>query len=104
MALTYLKYNNPLYIDIQIDEDNIMELLVIDCTEKIPIARGGVHEGNGPKVKDTTIEDEEEISNRLQNYQQQESESLVVNDKIHQVAPQEVLQTKKIDLIKTVKS
>ena len=81
-----------------------MELLVIDCTEKIPIARGGVHEGNGPKVKDTTIEDEEESANPLQNYQQQESESLVVNNKIHEVAPWEVLWTKKIDLIKTVKS
>ena len=104
MTLTYLKYNNPLYTDIQIDEDNIRTLLVIDCTERIPIARDGVHEGNGPKVKDTTIEDEEEIANPLQNYQQQESESLVVNNKIHEVAPREVLRTKKIDLIKTVKS
>ena len=59
-ALTYLKYNNPLYNDIQIDEGNIMKLLVTNCTEEIPIALDGVHEGNGSKVNDTTIEDEED--------------------------------------------
>ena len=46
VALTYWKYNNPLYSDIQIDEDNIMKLLVTDCTEEIPIALDGVYEGN----------------------------------------------------------
>ena len=62
-ALTYSKYNNPLYSDIQIDEDNIMKLLATNCTEEIPIALDDVHEGNGSKVNDTNIEDEEEIAN-----------------------------------------
>ena len=65
------KYNNLLYSDNQTDEDNIMKLLVTDCIEEIPIALDGVHEGNGSKVTDTTIEDEEKIANKLQNYQQQ---------------------------------
>ena len=95
-ALTYLKYNNPLYSDIQIDEDNIMKSLVTDCIEEIPIALDDVHEGNGSKVNDTTIEDEEEISNPLQNYQQQASESLVVNNKIPEIAPGEGLLIRKI--------
>ena len=43
-----------------------MKLLVTDCTEEIPIALDGVHEGNGFKVSDTTIEDETEIGNPLQ--------------------------------------
>ena len=59
-----------------------MKFLVTDCTEEIPIALAGVHESNGSKVNDTTIEDEEEIANPLQNYQQQASESLVVNNNI----------------------
>ena len=88
-ALTYLKHSNPLYSNIHIDEDNIMRLLVNDCTEEIPIPLDGVHEGNGSKVNDTTIEDEEEIVNPLQKYQQQASESLVVNNNIHEVAPEE---------------
>ena len=73
-----------------------MELLFTDSTEEIPIALDGVHEGNRSKVNDTTIEDEEEIANPLQNYQQQASESLVVNNKIHENAPGEGLMTKKI--------
>ena len=85
-ALTYLKHNNPFYSDIQIDEDNIMKLLITDCTEEIPVALDGVHESNGSNVNDTTIEDEEEIANPLQNYQQQASESLVVNNNIHETA------------------
>ena len=80
-----------------------MKLLVTDCTEEIPIAFDGVHEGDGSKVNDTTIEDEEEIANPLQNYRQQASESLVVNNNIHEIAPGEGLLTKKICLIKTVK-
>ena len=103
-VLTYLKYNNPLYSQIQIDEDNIMTLLVTNCTEEIPIALDGVHEGNGSKVNDTNIGDDEEIANPLQNYQLQASESLVVNNNIHEIAPWEGLLTKKINLIKTVKS
>ena len=95
-ALTYLKHNNPLYSDIQIDEDNIMKLLITDCTKEIPVALDGVHESNGSNVNDTTIEDEEEIANPLQNYQQQASESLVVNNNIHETAPGEGLLTKKI--------
>ena len=54
------KYNNLLYSDNQTDEENIMKLLVTDCIEEIPIALDGVHEGNGSKVNDTTIEDEED--------------------------------------------
>ena len=81
-----------------------MKLLVTGCTEEIPIAFDGVHEGDGSKVNDTTIEDEEEIANPLQNYRQQASESLVVNNNIHEIAPGEGLLTKKIYLIKTVKS
>ena len=73
-----------------------MKLLVTDCTEEIPIAFDGVHEGNGSKVNDTTIEDEEEIANPLQNYRQQASESLVVNNNIHEIVPGEGLLTKKI--------
>ena len=65
------KYNNLLYSDNQTDEENIMKLLVTDCIEEIPIALDGAHEGNGSKVTDTTIEDEEKIANKLQNYQQQ---------------------------------
>ena len=102
--LTYFKYNNSLYSHIQIDEDNIMKLLVTNCTEEIPIALDGVHEGNGSKVNDTNIRDVEEIANPLQNYQLQASESLVVNDNIHEIAPWEGLLTKKINLPKTVKS
>ena len=73
-----------------------MKLLVTDCTEEIPIALHGVHKGNGSKVNDTTIEDEEAIANPLQNYQQQASESLAVNNNIHEIAPGEGLLTKKI--------
>ena len=62
-----------------------MKLLVTDCTEEIPIAVDGVHEGNGSKGNDTTIEDEEEIANPSQNQQQQASESLVVNNNIHEI-------------------
>ena len=98
LALTYLKYNNPLYSDIQIDEDNIMKLLVTDCTEEIPIALAGVHEGNGPKVNDTTIKDEEEIANPLQNYQHQAIESLVVDNNTYEIAPGEGLLAKKNSL------
>ena len=91
--------------DILIDEENIMKLLVTDCTKKITIELDGVHVGNGSKVNDTTIEDEEEIANPLQNYQQQASESLVVNNSIHEIAPGKGLLTKKkLYLIKTVKS
>ena len=43
-----------------------MKLLVTDCTKEIPIALDSVHEGNGFKVNDTTIEDEKEIANLLQ--------------------------------------
>ena len=82
--------------DIQIDDDNIMKLLVTDCTEEIHIALDGVHDGNGSKVNDTDIEDEEEIANPLQNYQQQASESLVVNNNIHEIAHGEGFLTKKI--------
>ena len=98
VALTYWKYNNPLYSDIQIDEDNIMKLLVTDCTEEIPIALAGVHEGNGPKVNDTTIKDEEEIANPLQNYQHQAIESLVVDNNTYEIAPGEGLLAKKNSL------
>ena len=93
--MTYLKYDNPLYSDIEIDEDSIMELLVTDCTEEIPIALHGVHEGNGSKVNDTTIEDEEKIANLL-NYQQQASESLLVNNNIEEIAPARFDDKKKI--------
>ena len=72
-----------------------MKLLVTDCTEKILIALDGIHEGYGSKVNDTTIEDEEEIANPLQNYQQQASESLVLNNCIHEIATGEGLLTKK---------
>ena len=82
--------------DIQIDDDNIMKLLVTDCTEEIHIALDGVHDGNGSKVNDTAIEDEEEIANPLQNYQQQARESLVVNNNIHEIAHGEGFLTKKI--------
>ena len=81
-----------------------MRVLGTDCTEEIPIARDGVHVGNGSKVNDATIEDEKEIAYPLQNYQQQASESLVVNNNIHDIAPGEGLLTKKFYLIKTVKS
>ena len=73
-----------------------MKLLVTDCTKEIPIALDGVHEGNGSEVNYTTVEDEEEIVNPLQNYRQQESESLLVNNNIHEIAPVEVFLTKKI--------
>ena len=89
-ALTYLQYNNPLCSDVQIDDDN----WTID----------GVHESNGSKVNDSGVEDEEEIANPLQNYQQQERESLVVINNINEVASGEGLLTKKIYLIKTVKN
>ena len=95
-VLTYLKYNNPLYSDIQIDGDNIMKLFVTDCSGEIPRAPHGVHEGNGSKVNHTTIEDEEEIANPLQKYQQQASESLVVNNSIYEIETGEGLLTKKI--------
>ena len=62
-----------------------------------------MHEGNRSKLNDTTIEDAEGIANPLQNYQQQASESLAVNN-IHEIAPGEVLLTRKIYLVKTVKS
>ena len=75
-TLTYLKCNYQLYSDFQIDEDNILQLLVNVCTEEIPVALDDVHEDNGSKVNDTAIEDEEEISNPLQNYQQQVSKLL----------------------------
>ena len=81
-----------------------MKLLVTDCTEEIPAALDSVHEGNGSKVNDATIEDEEEIANPLQNYQQQPSKSLVANNNIHEIAPGEGILTKKLYLIKTVKS
>ena len=100
--MTYLKYDNPLYSDIEMDEDSIMELLVTDCTKEIPIALHGVHEGNGSKVNDTTIEDEEKIANLL-NYQQQASESLLVNNNIEEIAPARFDDKKYIYLIKTVK-
>ena len=103
-ALTYLQYNNPLCSDVQIDDDNIMKLLVTDCTKETPIAIDGVHESNGSKVNDSSVEDEEEIANPLQNYQQQERESLVVINNINEVASGEGLLTKKIYLIKTVKN
>ena len=93
--MTYLKYDNPLYSDIEMDEDSIMELLVTDCTKEIPIALHGVHEGNGSKVNDTTIEDEEKIANLL-NYQQQASESLLVNNNIEEIAPARFDDKKKI--------
>ena len=80
-ALTYLQYNNPLCSDVQIDDDN----WTID----------GVHESNGSKVNDSGVEDEEEIANPLQNYQQQERESLVVINNINEVASGEGLLTKK---------
>ena len=63
-----------------------------------------MHEGNRSKLNDTTIEDAEGIANPLQNYQQQASESLAVNNNIHEIAPGEVLLTRKIYLVKTVKS
>ena len=91
-------WHNPLYSDIQIDEDNMMKLLVTDCTEEIPIALAGVHEGNGPKVNDTTIKDEEEIANPLQNYQHQAIESLVVDNNTYEIAPGEGLLAKKNSL------
>ena len=47
-----------------------MKLLVTDCTE-------------------------EETANPLQNYQQQASESFVVNNNIHEIAPGKGLLTKK---------
>ena len=73
-----------------------MTLLVTNCTEEIPIALdGGIHEGIGSKVNDTTTGDEEEIANPLPNYQLQASESLVVNNNIHEIAPWEGLLTKK---------
>ena len=103
-ALTYLKYNNPLCSDVQIDDNNIMKLLVTDCTKETPIEIDGVHESNGSKVNDSSVEDEEEIVNPLQNYQQQERESLVVINNINEVASGEGLLTKKIYLIKTVKN
>ena len=63
--LAYFKYNNPFYSDIQIDEDNITKLLVTDSTEEISVALDGVHQGNGSKVNNIVIEDEEEIANPL---------------------------------------
>ena len=75
-----------------------MKLLVTGWTEEMPIALDGVHEGNGSKVNNTTIEDEEEIANSLQNYQQQPSESLVVTNNIHEIAPGEGLLTKKCSI------
>ena len=72
-----------------------MKLLVTDCTEEILIALDGIHEGYESKVNDTAIEDEEEIANRLQNYQQQTSESLALNNNIHEIATGEDLLTKK---------
>ena len=72
-----------------------MKLFVTHCTKGIPIALDGVHEDNGSKVNDPTIAAEEEIANRLQNYQQQASESLVVNNNIHEIAPGEGFLTKK---------
>ena len=48
------------------------------------------------QVIDTTIEDEQEIANLLQNYQQQASESLIVNNNIHQIVHGEGLLTKKV--------
>ena len=95
-TLTYLKYSKPLYSDIQIDENNIMKLLVNDCTEEIPIALDGIHQSNGSKVNDTTIENEKEIINPLQKYQQQTSESLIVNNSIHEIELGESLLRKKI--------
>ena len=53
-----------------------MKLLLANCTEEIPTALDEVHEGNGSKVNDTAIEDEEEISNPIQNYQQQATKLL----------------------------
>ena len=35
-----------------------MKLLVTDCTEQIQIALDSVHEGNGSKVNDITIDGE----------------------------------------------
>ena len=64
-----------------------MNVLVTDCTEEIPIALNGVHVGNRSKVNATTIEDEEEIANPLQNYQEISSESLVINNNIHKIEP-----------------
>ena len=81
-----------------------MKLLVTDCTKEILIALDGVYEGNGSKVNDTTIEDEEEIANPLHNYQQQVSESLVVSNNIHEIASGEGLLRKKFYLMKTVNS
>ena len=94
--LTYLKYSNPLCSDVQIDEDNIMKLLVNDSTEEIPIALNVVHQGNGSKANDTTTENEKEIINPLQKYQQQTSESLIVNNSIHEIELGESLLRKKI--------
>ena len=94
-VLTYLQYNNPLCSDVQIDDDNIVKLLVTDCTKETPIAIDGVHESNGSKVNDSSVEDEEEIANPLQNYQQQERESLAVINNINEVASGEGLLTKK---------
>ena len=75
-----------------------MKLLVTGWTEEMPIALDGVYEGYGSKVNNTTIEEEEEIANSLQNYQQQPSESLVVNNNIHEIAPGEDLLTKKCSI------
>ena len=72
-----------------------MKLLVTDCTQETLITLDGIHEGYGSKVNDTTIEDEEEIANRLQNYQQQACESLALNNNIHEIATGEGLLTKK---------
>ena len=81
-----------------------MNVLVTDCTEKIPIALNGAHVGNSSKVNATIIEDEEEITNPLQNYQEISSESLVINNNIHKIETGKGLLTKKLYLIKTVKS
>ena len=96
-ALKYLRNNNPLYSDIEIDKNSLLRLLSTDFTDDIPITleERTRHENHNSR-NENILEDKEEIENTLQKYQHLASESLVVNNDIYEIAPGEGFSTKRI--------
>ena len=75
-----------------------MKLLVTDCIEEIPISLDDVHDNSTAWCTSNwhCYWGWRRIANLLQNYQQQASESLIVNNNIHEIVHGEGLLTKKV--------
>ena len=101
-ALKYLRNNNPLYSDIEIDKNSLLRLLSTDFTDDIPITleERTRHENHNSR-NENILEDKEEIENTLQKYQHLASESLVVNNDIYELHLEKVSQPKEFYMMKT---